>query len=580
MTRLFWQPTLQRQRQLAQRAATLALAAIITLAVPAISRANELIVMPYRCSMASGQPLLTPSDQQGHQILGRREERKITICAPSDPNRCRTWNAYRFNVDCDGVDVPWAAFVAGSPQARDGRAWMEGPSLQLRMPPAWSLDRDDPCAEPYDANGRRLLRRFDRACDDRPRRPRDAYVEMPPGFAPMLGLDGVFVPDDARIGGANTRPGPPPVAWKASPQPPVQPPLAVAPPPSPAAPEQSLPRKKPVIADQGSRPAPVTSAAPQTPVDAAREPLKEARIAVPSTAPSPGQPNQPPGASRPLPQPSAASPGALPPVASRPEILNRQASPPEPGSPAAPTLATPPIDSQNATAALATSTAQLAQNSALAQSTALAQADRETNAVAANPMSSRPAKIPSPGLDPRLISILIAATLAISMVGAYFWRRRPATPIAPPIEPRDFASVSLQIAPALGASPTASWHDAPFDQVPPHPNTNEPLEPNGQLAASPGVQLTHAPVPPTHAPAVAETQPQWPVHVPRTPDDALHILGMGVSPDANLAAIKKIVDGLRLSWHPDLATDDADRAVRELRIRQINAAWDILSSRR
>ena len=45
-------------------------------------------------------------------------------------------------------------------------------------------------------------------------------------------------------------------------------------------------------------------------------------------------------------------------------------------------------------------------------------------------------------------------------------------------------------------------------------------------------------------------------------------------------AIKKIVDGLRLSWHPDHANGTADRQIRELRLKQINAAWEIIAGNR
>ena len=65
---------------------------------------------------------------------------------------------------------------------------------------------------------------------------------------------------------------------------------------------------------------------------------------------------------------------------------------------------------------------------------------------------------------------------------------------------------------------------------------------------------------------------------PRRPQEALHVLG--ASPDASIDVIKKIVDGLRQSWHPDLARSDDDRLYREQRIKQINVAWDILSGRR
>jgi DnaJ-class molecular chaperone len=55
---------------------------------------------------------------------------------------------------------------------------------------------------------------------------------------------------------------------------------------------------------------------------------------------------------------------------------------------------------------------------------------------------------------------------------------------------------------------------------------------------------------------------------------------MGVAPEASEAALKKIVDGLRLSWHPDYAKDLADRQLRELRLKQVNAAWEIIAGKR
>ena len=64
--------------------------------------------------------------------------------------------------------------------------------------------------------------------------------------------------------------------------------------------------------------------------------------------------------------------------------------------------------------------------------------------------------------------------------------------------------------------------------------------------------------------------------MPRSRQEALQILGLGVSPNSSEAAIKKIIDGLRLSWHPDLAKSEPDRLMRELRLKQINAAWDLI----
>jgi hypothetical protein len=62
--------------------------------------------------------------------------------------------------------------------------------------------------------------------------------------------------------------------------------------------------------------------------------------------------------------------------------------------------------------------------------------------------------------------------------------------------------------------------------------------------------------------------------LPVTRADALALLGLNA--DANEAVIRKVVEALRQSWHPDLATGDADRAAREVRIKAINVAAGIL----
>ena len=100
-----------------------------------------------------------------------------------------------------------------------------------------------------------------------------------------------------------------------------------------------------------------------------------------------------------------------------------------------------------------------------------------------------------------------------------------------------------------------------------------------------GVPQVPAPLAAHALPADAlDTTPSQPVmpidsfEVPTTSEEALRVIG--ASPDASIDVIKKIVDGLRQSWHPDFARSDEDRSTREERIKQINVAWDILSGRR
>lgn len=54
---------------------------------------------------------------------------------------------------------------------------------------------------------------------------------------------------------------------------------------------------------------------------------------------------------------------------------------------------------------------------------------------------------------------------------------------------------------------------------------------------------------------------------------------LGLNSDASEIAAKKVVDGLRQTWHPDTARDEPDRVIREARMKQINAAWDLIRTR-
>ncbi|MFN0217984.1 MAG: DnaJ domain-containing protein [Hyphomicrobium sp.] len=65
---------------------------------------------------------------------------------------------------------------------------------------------------------------------------------------------------------------------------------------------------------------------------------------------------------------------------------------------------------------------------------------------------------------------------------------------------------------------------------------------------------------------------------PQSQTDAYRILGL--NSDAPQAAIKKLVEALRMTWHPDHARDEPDRQLREARMKQINAAWDLIRETR
>lgn len=65
---------------------------------------------------------------------------------------------------------------------------------------------------------------------------------------------------------------------------------------------------------------------------------------------------------------------------------------------------------------------------------------------------------------------------------------------------------------------------------------------------------------------------------PRDKTEAYALLG--INPDVSEHIMKKLVEALRQSWHPDHARDEPDRLRREDRIKQINIAWDLIQGKR
>jgi hypothetical protein len=66
--------------------------------------------------------------------------------------------------------------------------------------------------------------------------------------------------------------------------------------------------------------------------------------------------------------------------------------------------------------------------------------------------------------------------------------------------------------------------------------------------------------------------------LPRNKDEAY--VALGVTAGVSEPILKKLVEALRISWHPDLARNDEERAAREIRIKEINVAWDLITGKR
>ncbi len=66
--------------------------------------------------------------------------------------------------------------------------------MHLPMPPRWSMTPDDPCARSSEYDQSWRYGRLGRYCADRRALMPPGSVEMPAGFAPVLGMDAIFVP--------------------------------------------------------------------------------------------------------------------------------------------------------------------------------------------------------------------------------------------------------------------------------------------------------------------------------------------------------------------------------------------------
>jgi hypothetical protein len=405
--------------------------------------------------------------------------------------------------------VPWVSVVAAAGGTRNGRAWVEDGRLRVRVGPWWNMAPGDPCARVSGDADRWQSGGLARYCADRRAYAPPPVVEMPSGFAPMLGIDGVFVaaatPKSSAVptpAPAISIPAPPRIARIETPQPPR----------SEATPRDAATKEVPAK----SRPTPEAESQPT-----------------------------PPPLSPPAPAATAGSPA-------KPRILNRvDPAPVEAPRQAPPITVVPKTPAPSAEAA---------------PKTAASAPEHENNA---SPEDGTGSKSEDKSISVSLLStirspsttvVVAVAGLTVLLIAAFaLIRRRESAELAGAAS-REFASVSLDFQGGrekLPAMRGIARGDA------------RPLSPVGQRPSSWPAQAQSASVPSS-----------WGDAIPQTREEALRVLGMGVTPDASEASIKKIVDGLRLSWHPDYAKGPADQQIRELRLKQINAAWEIIAGKR
>lgn len=343
-------------------------------------------------------------------------------------------------------------------------------------------------------------------------------VALQPGFAPVAGTQAIFMPLDDRVAALEDRGIPdPPMPPEPRPAPQAEVPAPV-PAPKPATKAAEPPAQQPAdkLNPTPSEPAPVAAGT--------APPASPAPPSVPAATPSP------------------AAAAAAAPVVTAPTPATPTSEPPAAASasdPIAPTILNSPA------------AAKVSQSAA-------AQSGGSQTVVAAKELTPPPVAAPAPvsnagspsgsagfapAMSPLVFAVaLAAATLAVLLV---ILKRQSASA----------AATGFGHAPASPREPQLPGFE------PPAPATSQELI-----------------VRPETSPAVSGSTPAMsPGGMPVTRADALAVLGL--NDGATEAAIRKVVEGLRQSWHPDTAPTGIERAAREAHLKRINVAADILLRR-
>jgi hypothetical protein len=575
---------------IAMRRAALGVAALAALPIAAAT-ADELLVMPYACAVLDGRPVLTPAPDRGHPVVGRREQRRFTACSPVDPSVCRTWTLHRFTLDCGGVRLPWTAVAtaAGAPGQR--RARLVDGRVQLSMPARWVLAPDDPCARGADFGDRWRYGRLGTYCADRLALSPPAVVEMPPGFAPMFGIDGIFVPQGQGRDPAAAAPWTATTAEATH----ARPSAGAQPPPPPEKPQEKTaakfePTRSP--AEPRLRPEPRPNAEPKV----HKQPRLQTAEA-PTAGPGPEHTSRMSGGPRVINVPAPPLEPTSSPSSSEPASSPTTAQASSAAAGADRGRAAPPVEVPKPVPAVRPGERHLAfaaplrgDDDARSATVPVSSPAAGTRAppVTAEPMATQPPRDPatfvvelaSAARQPAVTVATGLAALCALLLLAFAMRRQGRQRDEDPVARRDIGSISLDGGvldrPHAGSEPVGQPARLPppanslqASAAPPLPPPSPPA-----LRAQPAVASAVVASAPPPEPKLFQTD------VPKTREEALRVLGMGVRPEAGDMALKKIVDGLRLTWHPDNAVDELDRLEREIRLKQINAAWEIIAGKR
>lgn len=499
---------------------------------------SERIALPFNCSLEGGRIRLMPSKERIHAILGQRKEQAVMACAASGDTDCQTLVAHRFAMACGGRRVQWAEVAQAIGGRRNSRVWSEAGRLNLAITQATAQIAATCPGHGNAVNGAKGIVQEVAARPCVAERPRETRFTMPAGFAPVAHFGG-------RILSASSPDARPTVDYvRDRPQKVV---IAAAPAATVSDTQNATRRllERTII----TQPLPDIDAVPPPAELAAAKP--DVRGAGPNAAAEPVKQLAWSATVRPaLVEAFAASDAGAHSVAtrdavlwlaltvgligfgwmawSRPVVLEHMSR----YVPIAPRL------------------------SAIGETLASRFAWPSLAAIGLAPDRNREdaATFPSAAIDDQLARVE-------AMVGLV----DPELPLR-----RVLDEETKRVRQRLAVAKSASADDAGDRSRLPaaaYRVLMRDLERILRIAESAKASISGS------KQAVAAG-----VKIPATRAEAFEVLGINGS--VGDATVKKVVDALRMSWHPDLAQDDSDRETREERIKQINVAMELITGKR
>ena len=535
----------------------------------------EHVVVPVNCVRADGRLFLEQSQPTSMEVVGNAAQRPYTICAPNNGRYCRTLEIHKFDVMCAGQRIAWRDVAATIIRQRGAEAAVLDGRLSFKLARKSFISLNGLC----DESERASTERKSIHCIDKGYVPR-ITIELPSGFAPLAELGGRIV---------------------------ERAPLASA----------VAATRAPVFTESASR---LSSAEgrgriPLAGNDSGATNVKPVRLAAvgKTTMALPAEGNATEQQDRTDPEQASNSDSSLTKTAAVKKI-----------QPVRPTAAARPTDQvvgtqqpgpqQNVLKQIAPANAR-----ALTNGVQIASAGKTgvatTNAASWSASVSEAVRTnisavtkSGPQMQQSLVATVIGLALITSLISGIGWfatqqilslRSRTSDPYQLILrrEVVDLAKPDAQMCGELcrtgqgligdikGAAPLRrvlirevrameQFLATTIQTAPDDPREWRRMRLRLQRVVTDLIRLKDI----TDGARRSLTSRVISDDLPHDKQEAFEVLG--ANPEASQKILKRLVDALRATWHPDLAANDDDRELRDRRIKQINVAWDLISEKR